>query len=76
MIKVCFYFFIDLMVKGDRCNMGASNGRLVISYDNKLNARRSLGGVLLLDTVFQSPTDNTHSLVKIEIPSQEVSLNE
>lgn len=64
---------VDPVTNGNRSSMASCSGRLVISSDTMLNARKPLGGVLLTDTLFQSSKHVSNAIVKIEVLSFEVS---
>ena len=66
-------YYIDI-VTGSQCHFTTTGGRLVMSSDNILSARKPLDGVMLLDTLLQSPKSGTNSLVNIEIRTQEVGV--
>lgn len=63
----------DPVADGSHSNLSVSNGRLVVSSDTMLNVRKPLDGVLLTDTLFQSPKHVSNANVMIEVLASEVS---
>ena len=67
------YLFIDPQkATSTFCSVIPSTNKLVVANETNLGIRRALNGHFLLDTVFQSVSNDTNALIDIDIPSEEV----